>query len=570
MNLLKTIFYCALASFSITVGCMSPERAVREADKVGSEIVSEYFEKVANRTNEFSIARPSDRLRNRLLAEQGLDPDAAELLKAALNANQRQPLPDPLILSLADALRVGAANDNKYQEEKEELFKVALALDAKRQDFEATFAGILTGGVAGDKTDGSKATGEATGGAGGSISKKFRNGASLAASVGLDIVKLLTGGGSTLGLVGDGSMTIPLLRGSGRLVASEPLTQAERNMLYAIYDFEAFRQSFAVEIASAYYGMLKADQKLIALRENAERLTKNYERAKLLYEAGRLSQVELDQTRQDLLSTDDNLVNAEKSRQSELDSFKIRLGLPVDARINLDMSELDRLAAEMGLDIDGTNTIQAAVIQPTLPWSEDDAVAIALTNCYNLSIARYRIEDCERALLIAEDGLRADLGIKLSGSLGRSKKDGESAADKSSYSAVVESDMPWERTSERNAYRIALIALDASRRSLESLEDKTRQLVRDDIRSINSAWSSFLIQREALSVAQRRVRSTTLFQQAGRSSTRDLLESESSLLSARNSVVSAIVEYRMAGLRLRRDMSMLRISEEGLLLDDEK
>ena len=69
-------------------------------------------------------------------------------------------------------------------------------------------------------------------------------------------------------------------------------------------------------------------------------------------------------------------------------------------------------------------------------------------------------------------------------------------------------------------------------------------------------------------MAARRVRSTTLFQQAGRSSTRDLLEAEAALLSARNSVVGAIVEYRMAGLKLRRDMSVLTITEEGLLLED--
>ena len=66
-------------------------------------------------------------------------------------------------------------------------------------------------------------------------------------------------------------------------------------------------------------------------------------------------------------------------------------------------------------------------------------------------------------------------------------------------------------------------------------------------------------------MAQRRVRSTTLFQQAGRSSTRDLLESEAALLSARNAVVAAVVDYRMAGLRLERDMSALRISESGLI-----
>lgn len=577
---------------------MTPERAVRETDEIGERVVSEYMAQVMGRTNAFTIARPSDRLRNRLLAEQGLDPEAAALLLAATNAPP--PLPDPLVLTLADALRVGAANDNGYQSQKETLFSEALALDLVRHDFETTFAGVLSGGATrtGSDTDGggggasatataattaaaaegevatsrsssSSTSSSARGGAKASLSRKFRNGATLAASLGLDIVKLLSGGGGrTLGLTGDASVTVPLLRGGGRLVATEALTQAERNMVYAVYSFEKFRQGFAIDIAAGYYGMLKVEQQLIALRENNERLTANYERAKLLFEAGRLSQVELDQTRQDLLSTGDQLVSAQKARQSTLDDFKMKLGLPVDARIELDMGELDRLGDRMGLDLSGTNATELAR-QPELPWTEDEAVAIALSNRYDLIVGRMKLGDTERALVLAADALRGTLGLTVGGDFGRTKASGGTTRDSHGLSASFSSDLPWERTAERNAYRAALIALDVGRRALDTEEDATRQLVRDDIRSINSAWSSFVIQREALTVAQRRVRSTTLFQQAGRSSTRDLLESEAALLSARNAVVGAVVEYRLAGLKLLRDLSLLAVTEEGLLLEDE-
>ena len=549
---------------------MTPEKAVKEADEAGERIVSEFFGKVLGQTNDFTIARPSDRLRNRLLAEQNLDPAAAELLRAVTNAPSYAPLPDPLVLTLADAMRVGAANDNDYQSKKESLFTEALSLDLVRHEFETTFAGVLSGGASKSENggeEGSSTSSSATGGAKASLSRKFKNGATLAASIGLDIVKLLTGGGSTLGLTGDATVSIPLLRGAGRLIATEPLTQAERSMVYAIYDFETYRRSFAIEIATSYYGMLKVEQQLIALRENSERLTANYNRAKMLYDAGRLSQVELDQTRQDLLSTGDQLVNSEKSRQASLDSFKMKLGLPVDARIELDMAELDRISDEMGLDLSGTNTMEVAR-QPTLPWTEAEAIDIALTNRYDLIVERMRLEDTRRALVIAADNLRGTLGLSLGGSAGRTKKSGASATDSNGFNASLSSDLPWERMGERNAYRSAVIALDVAERGLATQVDGTRQLIRDDYRSINSAWSSFVIQAEALDVARRRVRSTTLFQQAGRSSTRDLLESESALLSARNSVVNAIVEYRMAGLKLRRDMSVLGISEEGLLLED--
>ena len=42
----------------------------------------------------------------------------------------------------------------------------------------------------------------------------------------------------------------PLLRGSGKAVALESLTQAERNLLYAIRNFARFRKELYVEIAS--------------------------------------------------------------------------------------------------------------------------------------------------------------------------------------------------------------------------------------------------------------------------------------------------------------------------------
>jgi Outer membrane efflux protein len=42
----------------------------------------------------------------------------------------------------------------------------------------------------------------------------------------------------------------PLLRGAGRAVALEPLTQAERNLLYAIRDYVKFQQEFYVFIAA--------------------------------------------------------------------------------------------------------------------------------------------------------------------------------------------------------------------------------------------------------------------------------------------------------------------------------
>lgn len=590
-------------------GCMTPERAVRDTDRIGRRLATAAMESVTGATNAFDIARPSDRLRVRLLEEIDLDARTRTLLEDAAERPEAAPRHAALTLSLADALRAGAENDNGYQTKKESIFLAALDLGLARHEFENTFAGVLSGGGSRDETDaGGTGTGDAgdgteakgakerktalSGSAKPSISHKFKGGANAMASLGLDIVKLLTGGRArTVGISGDFSATVPILRGAGRLIAAEGLTQAERDLIYAVYDFEKYRQSYAVDVASAYYGLLKTEQNLIALRENGERLDANYKRAQLLFEAGRLSQVELDQTRQDLLSTGDKIVSAEKSRLASLDAFKLKLGLPMEADIALDMAELDALAKSLGVSLrtqaeDPSSADEAAAqgsspegadpahpdggTPPDMRWTPDAAIANALSNRFDLIVSRMKIEDAERAVAIARDGLRATLGLKIDANWNSSRPSDGATTKKNGLSAKLSSDLPWDRARESNAYRAALVALDAGRRALESEEDAARQTIRDDIWQIRSAWSSLGIQREALAVAQRRVKSTTLFQQAGRSSTRDLLESEAALLSARNALVGAIVDYRIAGLKLERDMSSLAVSEEGLIEEEDR
>ena len=562
------LFVVFAIPFALMSGCLSPEKAIREADTIGCGIVEDFTRDLTGRTNDFSIARPSDRLRNRLLLEQNLDPEFARSLRSSLVTNPPSPLPDPLVISLSDALTIAPANDDAFQTEKENVFSQALSLDASRQEFETTFAGVFSGNFGGSKADGSPSSRSVDGKAPLSLSKKFKNGMALAGSIGLDVARLLTGDRTTtLGLTGDASLSIPLLRGAGREIAMEALTQAERDMMYAIYGFEDFRQRYALKIAEGYYGMLRAEQNQMALRDNAVRLDENFRKASMQFEAGRLSQVELDQTRQDLLSNRDSINTAESSFKSQLDSYKKSLGLPIDSRVVLDMKELDRVRDRIMQSITETNSLGQPV-QPPQPWTEDEAIAIAMSNRIEVVLARYKLEDARRQFKLASDKLLPELSLSLSANYGQDKKTGESWKDSSGYGAGVQFGPVWETTEPRNAYRMAAIAMDQAERSWINLQDTTRQLIRDDFRSINTAWSSFLIQREALAVARRRVRSTTIFQQAGKSSTRDVLEAQDALLKARNSAVGAVIDYRMACLKLRCDLSLLSITEEGLLREN--
>ncbi|MDD5706750.1 MAG: hypothetical protein PHR35_12580, partial [Kiritimatiellae bacterium] len=245
-----------LLSLLTLAGCMTPEKAMRQTERIGNELASSYRGQVAGVTNAFTVRRPSDRLRARLMLDQGLP----GLVSSNLTPRS---LPDPLVLALPDALAAGALNDSRYQELKESVFAAALELDLQRHAFENTFEGLLKGGVERDDAVAAEAVSKATGNAKASASRKLAGGAKLTAALGLDVLRMLTSEHpSALGLLGDATVSVPLLRGAGRAVTLEPLTQAERDLLYALHDFEAYRQDYAVKIAGAYYGLLESAQQV--------------------------------------------------------------------------------------------------------------------------------------------------------------------------------------------------------------------------------------------------------------------------------------------------------------------
>ena len=190
------------------------------------------------------------------------------------------------------------------------------------------------------------------------MTKLFKTGALLTTRIGIDLAKLLSGNrAESYGTFADASITIPLLRGSGVEVVTENLQQAERNAVYAIWDFETFKREFAVDIVAEYLGVL-GDLKSV---ENSEA---NYEssleaalRAARLYEVGRLPGIQVSQATQSALQAQERLLLARQQYDSSLDSFKLQLGLPPDAFVMLDPAELERLIelADQALGPEATN-----------------------------------------------------------------------------------------------------------------------------------------------------------------------------------------------------------------------
>lgn len=421
--------------------------------------------------------------------------------------------------------------------------------------------------------------------------KVLKGGMQLAAGLTVDVVRLLTAPkASALGLQLDTSITVPLGRGAGRHIAAEQLTQAQRDLLYGVMEFEHYRAGFSVDVAARYLRVLSLEDQVLNAAENYQRLTVNARRARRLAAAGRLPEIQVDQAVQEQLRAWNRWINARRQAEDAMDEFKISMGLSPDSEFTLDRDDLAALnlllqerlpfLRESGITVtdDGVEAADAPVELPE-PSLEDggpyempmpEAIELALEHRLDLWVSIASVEDALRQVVVAADALGADFSLRLNGVLGERRApssagrgDSRLAPDEGAYGALLRLDPPLRRVKERNAFRRSQILLEQAVRSAQEAEDRVKQQVRGNLRALLQARESLRIQSEAVRIAERRVESSNLFLEAGRAAIRDVLEAQDALLSARNALTAAMVEYRMTEVELQKNIGLLRVDSRG-------
>lgn len=585
--------FLAVFLLMIQAGCTA-SRYRQSADESAQSLIADARKDLFENEQGVVIERPADILRRRLLLEQDLPyagdaslgsdavapisnqpeqdyPIAADVITTSQYAIEKGSL---LLISLVQALEVGAANSAEYQTMKENVFQAALALDLQRSDFGFVFGGDLTSRIDRSKSDATATT--LTNSGSFSTKKAFQNGATFATSIGIDLVNLLTGTRTfSKSMTGDASISIPLLRGAGKHIASESLTQAQRDLVYALYALERYKKTFAVEVVSGYLNVLQQDDQVENAAENYKTLMASARRTKRLEEVGRASIIEVNQAAQGELSARTQWVTTVEAYQNQLDAFKALIGLPADARIELSRSELENLAGgpmKAMMNVQETET-DAGTSEPVPPgmenagpleMAESEAIELAFENRLDLRVTEGRIQDAQRAVVIAADSLGAEL--TLLGTIQSDQYD-TAVADSTAYGGLLTLDLPFERTAERNDYRNSYITLEQAVRDAQILEDGIKLAIRESLRKMTDARDALKIQTRAVALAEKRVKSTNRFYEVGRAELRDVLEAQSSLLVARNALSSAVVDYRVAELSFQRDAGILNINDKGLLVE---
>lgn len=245
------------------------------------------------------------------------------------------------------AVELALVNSREYQTNLEALYQAALNLSLNRFEFSlhwfghtgATLAHSGAGGLPGGESN----TLTVDNGLG--FTRSLAAGGQLLVDFANSFVWEYTAGGGRLmpsSLVVN--LVQPLLRGAGREVRLETLTQSERDLLYAVRNFARFRKTFWADITTraGYLDLLLRLQNVRNQKANLVSQEQFYRLHLALLEGGKVSRVQVDQVFRGYLDARLSVAQAEASYQTGLDDFKIRLGLPPLIPVELDEAQLSQ------------------------------------------------------------------------------------------------------------------------------------------------------------------------------------------------------------------------------------
>ncbi len=225
------------------------------------------------------------------------------------------------------------------------------------------------------------------------------------------------------------SLVQPLLRGAGRDIALEQLTNTERDLLANLRAYHQYRQGFYTQVAigelgvtgperrggdtiltsfsgqggvGGYIGLLQKLQQIRNSEDNLSLQLRTLAQLEALLDVGVIDLVQVDQFRQNVENERARLLQSRNTLELALDRYKARtLGMPPDLRVELD----DSLIRQFQLVRREATAVQDSItqLQDRLGALPDNANVAAVGGM--LSNAQQLVEPARRQL----DDARADL-----------------------------------------------------------------------------------------------------------------------------------------------------------------
>ncbi len=458
--------------------------------------------------------------------------------------------PETLRLDLEDVLATAIAHGPDYRREKEDLFLTTLSLIVERHAWGPRFFSALTGRVEGVPEEGDTETALNLIASLG-VTQRLPYGGTISAAALVDYVRLLQqSSGSDLPDETDVvelqvSLDLPLLRGAGRASQTvESRLQAERDLVYAVREFERFRRAFFVDLATTYFDLVRRQRQLA----NQELQLRNLENASTLFlalaEAGRVAYFSAFRAQQRMLRARNSLLNQQEAYVRQVELLKLRLG------------------------IDPTRPVEIVPVEIEIPevlLDAELAVTTGLRERLDLQNRGDSITDARRRVMIARNGLLPDLDLTANAALPTDETVRSTDLDfefgEARYEAALTLSLPLDRKIEYTDYRASLIRLERSERDYQVERDRVALEVRQAVRAIEQSRFVVQLQDEAVAINERRAQQIEI--NARDLGPKELIDVQEDLLDARNDRDAAVSELRVSILEYLLATGQIRVDARG-------
>jgi outer membrane protein TolC len=235
----------------------------------------------------------------------------------------------------------------------------------------------------------------------------------------------------------------------------------------------------------------------------------------------------------------DALVRSEASLQTALERFRGLLALPPGDPVEPEAAELPRPEG-------GFEPVEVLVRR-------------ALDSRLELAEARDLVDDARRAASLAKQNLLPQLDLNLGVTrLGYGSSLGNAwRASDTQVNVFLSTSYPVPQATARATSAVAQLGLDQRQRSVREREFAVEQEVRQALRDLEQIRQSVLLQQKAVDVAEQQRRLAVLRYERGLGSNFDVVDAESSLVTARSALVQLLASYAVARLDLKRSTGTL-------------
>ena len=470
------------------------------------------------------------------------------------------------MLTLNEALELAEKGNREYQKRREQLYLKALVLTDTRHKFAFKFSsGKDIPSVNLNLKRKSNGGLQGTSSANLSLEKMLKTGGKISATLANDLVLYFDGNKPKVPSI-TLSLAQPLLRGAGADIAAEILTQAERDVIYEVRDFNHYQKDFAVGVVNDYYSLLQQGESLRLTYDNYLSSTNFTWEMTNRVNAGLNSEFEYKQALEAEYDSRLGYISATNDYQNSLDAFKQKLSLPLGERLALDFTELEGLKKRVITE----NPKTGEKSLPAMPLTDRLGYRLAITNRLDILNHVDKFEDSKRKVKVARKDLLPSLSILADASL-QDQFYSSFQPEDFTVNAGLKLNLPLDQLSERNAYRRSLINFEEMVRELSIQLDKLRDGVRADVRNLAKQRENYSTQIKAAQNAKDNLDATRERLKLGFPGvrTRDIITARSALLRAEQDVLKAIVEYQKTRLKLLKDVGILNTSVKEFWLKDQ-